>query len=177
MIREEIRNLPKEDLVALLEICRKGGRFQDGFWFMTVEDIWGIDKAIEIDADIWSRFGKYESQLLLKAFKWNENGIPTLVKAVKLAPSWLFFDFSIEQVSDQEAVFEVKNCLAQTGRLRIGKNIYACRKVDEGYLTSFAQAINPKIKVKCEFSPPDKYFDNLWCRWHFRLEADETNSF
>ncbi len=28
---EEIRDLPKEDIVALLEICRKGMRFQDGF--------------------------------------------------------------------------------------------------------------------------------------------------
>ena len=56
MTMEEIQDLLKENIVALPEICRKGMRFQDGFWFMNVEDIWGIDKAIEIDVDIWSRF-------------------------------------------------------------------------------------------------------------------------
>ena len=68
MTIEEIGNLPKEDILSLLEICRKDMRFQDGFWFMNVEDICGIDKATEIDASIWSRFGKYEAQLLLEAF-------------------------------------------------------------------------------------------------------------
>jgi len=168
---EEIRDLPKEDIVALLEICRKGMRFQDGFWFMNVEDVWGIDRAVEIDADIWSRFGEYEAQLLLKAFKWEKKGISTLVEAIRHAPSWLFFDYSIEQVSDKEAIFQVKNCLAQTGRLKIGRNVFACRRVDEGYLNSFAQRIDPKIKVKCDFSPPDKYFDNLWCSWRFYIET------
>jgi hypothetical protein len=173
MTPEEVHNLPKEHVVALLEICRKSMRFQDGFWFMNVEDTWGIDKAIEIDAHIWSRFGKYEAQLLLKAFPWEKRGIPTLVRAIRFAPSWLFFDYSIEQISDTDAVLQVKKCLAQTGRLKGGKNVFACRKVDEGYLTNFARVIDPKIKVTCDFAPPEKYFDNLWCSWRFSIDASE----
>jgi len=128
MTTEEIQNLTKKDIIALLEICRRGMRFQDGFWFMKVEDIWGI-------------------------------------------ASWLFFDYTIEQVSDTEAIFQVKNCLAQTGRLRVGRNIFACRRVDEGYFTNFIQVIDPRIKIECEFSPPDKYFTDLWCRWRFYIET------
>lgn len=170
MTIEEIRNLPKEDVVALLEICRKGMRFQDGFWFMNVEDTWGIDRAVDIDADIWGKFGKYEAQLLLKTFKWDKEGIPTLIKALRHAPSWLFFDYSFEQVSDTEAILRVEKCLAQTGRLRGGRNIFPCRRVEEGYLNGFAQVIGANIKLKCDFSPPDKYFDNLWCSWRFYIE-------
>jgi hypothetical protein len=95
---EEIRQLPRDEVVALLAICRKDMRFQDGFWFMNVEDAWGIDRAVTIDADVWSRFGRYEAGLLLKAFEWKEQGIPKLIKALKYAPSWLFFDYSVEQV-------------------------------------------------------------------------------
>ena len=171
MTTEEIQNLTKKDIIALLEICRRGMRFQDGFWFMKVEDIWGIEKAIEIDADIWSRFGKYEAELLLAAFKWDKKDMSTLIKALRLAPSWLFFDYTIEQISDIEAIFQVKNCLAQTGRLRVGRDIFACRRVDEGYLTNFVKVINPGIKIECEFSPPDKYFTDLWCRWRFYIET------
>jgi len=171
MTIEEIRNLPKEDIVLLLDICRRDMRFQDGFWFMNVEDTWGIDKAVEIDASIWSRFGKYEAQLLLRAFKWDNKGIPTLVTALRLAPSWLFFDYSVEQISDTEAIFQVTGCLAQTGRLRVGRDIFDCREVDGGYLANFAQVIDPRIKVECELSPPDTHSDNLWCRWRFYLEG------
>ena len=170
---DEISDLPKEHIVGLLEICRRSMRFQDGFWFMNVEDILGINKAIEIDAAIWSKFGKYESELLLKTFNWDKESIPTLIKALKYAPSWLFFDYSIEQVSETEVVFQVKNCLAQVGRLRGGRGVFACRRVEEGYLTNFVQVIDPKIKVKCDFCPPDKYFDSLWCSWHFYIETED----
>ena len=164
---DEINNFSKEDIISLLKICRKGMRFQDGFWFMNVEDLWGIEKAEDIDANIWSKYGRYEAGLILKAFLFEEKGIQKLIKAIKYAPSWLFFSYSIEQVSETEAIFQVKDCLAQSGRLRIGRNIFNCRKVEEGYLTNFAQTIDPKIKVEYGFSPPEKYFKNLWCSWHF----------
>ncbi len=60
---EAIRDLSKKEIITILKVCRKGMRFQDGFWFMNVEDRRGIDKAVEIDAEIWSRSGKYETQL------------------------------------------------------------------------------------------------------------------
>lgn len=166
---EEIRKLPRDEVVALLEICRKDMRFQDGFWFMNVEDALGIDRAVEMDADVWSRFGGYEARLLLKVFDWKEQGIPKLVRALNYAPSWLFFDYSVEQVSETEARFQVQKCLAQTGRLRGGRGIFPCRTVEEGYLTSFANAIGA-IRVEREFGPPDNYSEQLWCSWRFRLE-------
>jgi hypothetical protein len=173
---DQIRELPADELVKLLEICRKGMRFQDGFWFMNVEDGWGIDRAVEIDAGIWSRFGRYEAQLLLKAFDWEEEGLSKLVKALKYAPSWLFFDYSVEQVSEAEATFQVKKCLAQTGRLRGGRAIFACRSVEEGYLTSFAQTIDPTIGVTRQSGPPEDYSEDLWCSWRFRIGSSDEHS-
>lgn len=167
---DEIHNLSKEDVINLLLICRKGMRFQDGFWFMNVEDRWGIDKAVEIDADIWSRFGKYEAQLILKRFQLKERGISRIIKAISYATSWLFFDYSIERVSENEALFKVNNCLAQTGRLKVGRNIFNCRKVEEGYLKNFTRIIDPKIKVECNFSPIEKSFKDLWCSWRFYID-------
>lgn len=170
MRADEIRQLPGDEVVKLLEICRKGMRFQDGFWFMNVEDSWGIERAVAIDTDVWTRFGRYEAGLLLKGFAWKEQGIAKLVQALKYAPSWLFFDYSVEQVSETEALLQVQKCLAQTGRLRGGRGVFACRSVEEGYLSSFASAIGA-IKVEREFGPPDRYSEALWCSWRFRLEG------
>jgi len=104
MTRDELHQLPKDEVVKLVEICRKDMRFQDGFWFMNVEDAWGLERAVEIDADVWSRFGRYEAELLLKAFEWKEQGISKLIKALKYAPSWLFFDYTVEKISETEAL-------------------------------------------------------------------------
>ena len=175
MTLEELRALPKEDVIALLEVCRKGMRFQDGFWFMNVEDALGLDRAVDMDADIWTRFGKYEAQLLLKTFKWATKGIPGLVKAIHYAPSWLFFERLVEQVSDTEATFQVSKCLAQASRLKTGRTLFACRKVEEGYLGSFAKAIDENIRVVRNFGPPDSHRDNVWCSWRFYVEAGPAN--
>ena len=151
-------------------------RFQDGFWFMHVEDTYGLDKAVEMDAAIWSRFGGYEAQLLLNTFKWEKAGIPTLVKALARAPSWLFFGYSIDQLSETEAVLQVTKCLAQTGRLRGGRGVFACRSVEEGYLTSFARAIDGTIEVTREFGPPERYSEDLWCSWRFRVGPSKDHT-
>ncbi|MEO0247990.1 MAG: DUF6125 family protein [candidate division WOR-3 bacterium] len=172
MTLDEIRWLPMDEVVALLAICRKGMRFQDGFWFMNVEDTWGLERAVEIDADVWSRFGSYEAGLLVRAFGWKEQGIPKLVKALRYAPSWLFFEYSVEQISETEALFRVQKCLAQVGRLRAGRGVFSCRSVEEGYLSSFAEAIGA-IKVEHEFGPPDTYAETLWCGWRFRLDRSQ----
>jgi len=170
MTRDELHQLPKDEVVKLVEICRKDMRFQDGFWFMNVEDAWGLERAVEIDADVWSRFGRYEAELLLKAFEWKEQGISKLIKALKYAPSWLFFDYTVEKISETEALLRVQKCLAQTGRVRVGRGVFPCRSVEEGYLTNFANTIG-SLSVERECGPPDSYSENLWCSWRFRFES------
>jgi hypothetical protein len=106
---------------------------------------------------------------LRRAFVLDRNDIATLAEAMYLDPNWLFFDYGIEVVSDKKAILRVTKCLAQLGRLRSGKSIFACRPVDEAYHVGFAREFNPNIKVRCHFPPPEQYSGNFWCEWEFTI--------
>jgi len=92
MKKEELTQLPKETLSSLLDICRRNWRSVDGRWFLAVEDSCGLERATEIDCDVWSQLGKVTAGRLQKAFSLGE-GIPALAKALELDPGFLYYEY------------------------------------------------------------------------------------
>jgi len=90
-----------------------------------VEEAYGLNKAVEIDASVWSKIGKINALRLQKAFDLGQ-GIRALIKAIGLDPLWLFFGYEVEQISMSEAVMRFTDCLAQKGRLKMGIGILEC---------------------------------------------------
>jgi hypothetical protein len=165
---EELSKLPKETLIKLFEILRRDQRTIDGFWFLQVENSYGIEKAIEFDAYVWNRIGRINAKRLKEALGLG-TGIPALVKAIELDPLWFLFGYEVKQLSIAEAAVVFTDCLGQKARLKMGKELFPCRSVDEGYFTGFAKTLDPRIEVQCISCPPERYSDELWCEWRFTL--------
>lgn len=169
---DEMAQLPRETILALLNDALRNMLRIDAYWFIGMEKNLGMENALRVDEEVWRRFGKVEANQVKANFNVSGDGISTLVKALKLAPTWtLWGDLQIEQTSENEAVLQVLRCSSQVERIKAGVGVFACKGVEQGYFDSFAQAIDPRIKVACNFCPPEKYFENLWCEWHFGLEA------
>jgi len=171
MKKEELTQLPKETLSSLLDICRRNWRSVDGRWFLAVEDSCGLERATEIDCDVWSQLGKVTAGRLQKAFSLGE-GIPALAKALELDPGFLYYEYIVKQTSQTTAIWRVTSCLAQEGRIKSGRELLDCRRLDEPYLTNCAQVFCPGIRVRCEFCPPERHSADVWCEWHFSLEGE-----
>ena len=73
------------------------------------------------------------------------------------------------EVYEQKAVFRVTKCGTQLKRIEKGLEVFPCKVVRFGYLKSFAQELNPKIKTICRVCPPDERPQNLWCEWEFKF--------
>ncbi len=172
---DDITKLPRETLLVLLEDAMRNMLRVDGYWFQAGEKQLGIEPTLKMDEEVWARCGRTTARQTKKTFNLGDNGgIPGLIEAINLDPLWTFFGgLKLEQLSDTHARLQVTSCLSQKERLRLGQEVFSCRVVEENYFTSFAQIIDPRIKVRYGFGPPDKYSENLWCEWHFYTEDSQ----
>ena len=170
---EKLSKLPKGKIIQLFEVLRRDQRTVDGLWFLAVEKNYGLDRAVEFDAAVWAEIGRINAQRLKKTFNLETRGIRGLIEAIGIDPLWLFFNYEVKRLSKTEAVMQFTNCPAQEGRKKMGKEVFPCQRVDEGYFTAFAKVIDPRIRVKCGFCPPKKGFPGLWCEWYFTVEEGE----
>ncbi|MEM0231868.1 MAG: DUF6125 family protein, partial [Candidatus Methanomethyliaceae archaeon] len=66
-----IEELSKEELIELIKIFSKNLLTLDGYWFLSIEDKYGLEKAIEIDKEVWEKFGISEARRIKKFLNIN----------------------------------------------------------------------------------------------------------
>lgn len=170
---EEIAQLPRERLLALLQDAYRNLIRVDGYWFLEMEKLAGQSKAVRADEEVWKRLGRVDAFQVRRNFELEGEGIPTLVAALRLSPIWPFFaEYQVEQTAPGEALFRVLRCNSQVERVKAGLGVFPCQGVEANYFSSFAQTINPHIGVSCISSPPDNYSEDLWCQWRFTLAGE-----
>jgi hypothetical protein len=57
----------------------------------------------------------------------------------------------------------------QDARRRKGLEDYPCKSAGVVEYSSFAQAIDPRIRTECMACPPDDIPDGLFCAWKFSI--------
>lgn len=63
---DEYQKLSKEQLIELVKMYGRFALTLDGLWFLGVERMQGINKAIELDEEVWRQFGRNEARILKK---------------------------------------------------------------------------------------------------------------
>ncbi|MCD6162014.1 MAG: hypothetical protein J7K40_06345 [candidate division Zixibacteria bacterium] len=143
----------------------------DGLWFQAVEKKYGIEAAIEMDKEAWSRFSPLEAKRIMARIGISQGGgIEALIEAL---PERLYAELNEQEVvehDDKQAVFIMKKCRVQDARHRKNMTPFPCKEVGIIEYTTFAQTIDPRIKTKCIHCPPDEYNGEYWCKWEFLLE-------
>ncbi|MHC1585551.1 MAG: DUF6125 family protein [Candidatus Syntropharchaeia archaeon] len=166
----ELSELPKETLVDIIEMFSKLFLAIDGLWFSEVEKRYGTDVAIEIDTDVWERYGKIEAERIKKTLGIEGKGIQALSKALNFM-AWLpAMEYMIE-TEDNRVVITITDCRPQKARIRDGRGEFACKPVGEALFINFARAIDPRIKMRCVVCPPDEHPEDVWCKWEFTLDG------
>lgn len=65
-VYELIEELNKEELIELFKTISKNPTTLDGYWFLSIEDKYGLERAIEIDKEVWEKFGISEARRIKK---------------------------------------------------------------------------------------------------------------
>jgi hypothetical protein len=81
---EKIADLSKDELLELTKLYAKNWLAHDGCWFLSVEEKYNIDTAIEIDTESWRKFTVVEANRLIEFLDLGKNsGIAGLEKALR----------------------------------------------------------------------------------------------
>lgn len=142
----------------LVELCSRSAYTLDGLWFTLVEEKFGRDTALEIDVEVWRRLCLIQAKRIRKYFPGDEgSSLRNLIRVIELDPIMAIFKAEVVKLTDKHAVLRFTDCPPQKARIRDGRGEFPCKPVGVAFLSSYAEVIDPNIKVRCLTCPPDAH--------------------
>ena len=170
----EINELERDKLLGLVRAFAKNWLAHDGLWFQAVERAHGLDNAIELDAEAWSRFSPIEAKRIKQLFGIQEGGgLEALAEALKYRLYAVLNTQKSEWV-EGKLRFYMNECRVQTARKRKGLPDFPCKPVGMMEFTRFAETIDARIQTRCITCPPDPVNDDTYCAWKFTLREQNV---
>jgi len=169
-LRFEFRELNHGKLTAYTDFLLRHYRLVDAYWFLKVEDNFGLDVATRFNEEIWGKLGEISAKDIVKCMGVEKGDLKNMVEALKYFPWTVIARWKIVEYSDKRAVILAERCPPQEARMKSGRKLFACKAMEQRFFENFAKVFNNRIKVKCHHAPPDPKPQVCWCKWEFALE-------
>ena len=167
MSRLEPSQIPPEQLIGL---CSRTLYTLDGLWFTAMEEKYGFEATLELDIEVWQRLCQIEAKRVMETFAIREdNPLRAVMSIIELDPLLAVFKPQVVELTDNKAVFRLTDCPPQKARERDGRPPLPCRELDTAIYQAYANAVDPRIKLKCLSCPPDPHPPEYWCEWQFEI--------
>jgi hypothetical protein len=172
MPNDTIENLPKEELIKLLDIYAKNWLAMDGVWFQSIEKKFGMDEAMEHDENAWRVFTVIEANRIKKFLQLPENsGIEGLSQALRYR---MYSSINKDEIiiDGNTLIYRTLDCRVQNARKRKGMQFHPCKSVGIIEYTNFAKTIDERFECEALSCYPNITDDSCNCSWKFTLAED-----
>lgn len=168
---QRIEDLSREELLALVKDFGRRWLAHDGLWFQAVERRYGMEAAIDLDAQAWRDFTVNEGQRVLRLLGMEEEGgLEALDRALRFRLYAAVNEQESEREDDGALVFRMRTCRVQEARRRKGMPDFPCKSVGCVEYSGFARTVDPRIATEVILCPPDPEPRDYYCAWRFTLE-------
>ncbi len=167
----ELKNLSREQLEYLLTDFAKRWLAHDGLWFQQVEQNYGMEEAIRLDAGAWEKFTVLEARRIMDFLGLEEGGgLDALKKALQYRMYSLINRQEIVEQGNDKIIFKMNDCRVQSARKRKNLPEFPCRPVGLVEYSGFAATIDSRIETRCLYCPPEEHPKDSYCAWEFTLK-------
>jgi hypothetical protein len=172
-IPKALLDMSKDELFGLTEDLGINWIASDGVWFQAVENGHGMNDAKRCNDSCWTRFSPFEAWSIKEFLGLPERaGLEGLKKALRFR---MYARINVQSINDEgpaSIVFQMNDCRVQSARKRRGLDDYPCKSAGLVEYTSFAEAIDSRIKTECVGCPPDPHPEEWFCAWRFTIAGD-----
>ena len=174
-IPEPLLNMPKKDLLELLDGAAINWLANDGVWFQAVEFASGMNDAKRCNDSCWAHFSPFEAWAIKQFLDLGDRpGLDGLKKALNFRVYARINVQSFEDDGPDAFIFRMNECRVQAARKRKDLPDYPCKSAGLVEYTYFARSIDPRIQTECIGCPPDAHPDDWYCAWRFSLDDDKA---
>lgn len=171
MRANNINELSKSELIELNKIYAKNWLAHDGSWFLSIEEKYGMEMAIDMDREAWRKFTVVEAKRLMKFLDIEKNsGVEGLKKALSFRLYAAINDDDIEIQDENTLIYRVKSCRVQSARKRKGLDYFPCKSVGIVEYSLFAKTIDDRFETESISCHPDVSDTTCDCIWKFVLK-------
>ncbi len=164
-----LSELPREKIISLIDAISANWLAGDGLWFQAVEARQEMYTAKRCNDTCWIKFSPFEAVRIKAMLELpDKGGLDALEAALGLR---LYSRINIQTTERQghSLVFKMVKCRVQDARRRKGLDDYPCKSAGVVEYSSFAQAIDPRIRTDCIACPPDDLPGGWFCAWKFSI--------
>jgi len=166
---DAIEKLSREDMLKLIRVYAKNWLAHDGCWFLAAERKYGMDTAMELDAESWRQFAVVEAKRIMKEFGIEANGgLQALARALQFRLYAAINRQEVEWVDDNTMIFRMVECRVQQRRGEKRRPVFPCKSVGIVEFSQFAKTVDQRIETRCLACPPDKV-NGFYCGWEFTV--------
>lgn len=166
-------DLTREQALELLEDFAKRWLAHDGLWFQAIEQVRGIEEAVERDIEAWRRFTVIEAKRIMAFLDLSEKGgLDALERALKFRLYAFLNKQEIIRPDERTLIFHMNDCRVQSARKRKNLPDHPCKPVGEVEYSLFAATIDSRIKTSCIACPPDPHPETFYCGWMFTIDGE-----
>jgi hypothetical protein len=163
-------NMPEDKKAGLMEALSINWLANDGVWFQAIENSKGMSEAKRCNDSAWANFSPFEAMSIKQYLGLPENpGLEGLKTALQFRLYAFINKQSITNETQNSFDFLMNECRVQVARKRKGLQDYPCKSGGLIEYTSFAEAIDSRIKTECISCPPDAHPEEYYCGWKFYI--------
>lgn len=169
MPSKEIEALGREELLELIDLYSKNWLAMDGVWFQSIERKFGMDEAMEHDANAWTGFTVIEAGRIKRFLNLPEHaGIEGLRRALAFR---LYSNINGSEITvdGNKLLYRIPECRVQSARKRKGMELHPCKPVGIIEYTGFAKTIDDRLECEALSCYPDVTDETCSCAWLFTL--------